>query len=324
MRQYALEKLGESGEADDVRDRHRSHYLSVAEVLDESARPGYLEHIQRVDGDIDNLRAAFGWTLETGEAEMSLRLASALFPIWQDFGRNGEGMAWMKAAIAQHTSGQPVDSAVLVRALSDDVMFDRWTLSAESVDEANTALTLAREIDDPALVIRALIAQGTVTAFDGDVSRAVLHRGCETRRGPRRTMASESDLPGTGSLGDGRRLSGRRAGSRYESTRASHIDRKQHHRAAQSLGFGMGEGLARRHSRRTGEYRRSRRHSRCSARHDAAVVFDTHAGLRTSTSGRQRWRPRVRAGGSGHRGRIDGLFHRSRSRDVGDRLPGVR
>jgi predicted ATPase/DNA-binding CsgD family transcriptional regulator len=171
VRQYALEKLGESGEADDVRNSHRDHYLTVAEVLNESARPGYLEHIPRVEGDIDNLRSAFRWTLETGDAERSLRLASALFPIWQDFGRNGEGMAWMKAALAEHSSGQSVSPAVLVRALSDDVMLTSWTLSAESVDEANSALTLAREINDPALVIRALIAQGTVTAFDGDLSR---------------------------------------------------------------------------------------------------------------------------------------------------------
>ena len=35
VRQYALEKLGESGEADEVRDRHRDHYTAMAAVLDE-------------------------------------------------------------------------------------------------------------------------------------------------------------------------------------------------------------------------------------------------------------------------------------------------
>ena len=40
VRQYALEKLGESGEADDVRARHRDHYMSVAAVLDLSRAAG--------------------------------------------------------------------------------------------------------------------------------------------------------------------------------------------------------------------------------------------------------------------------------------------
>ena len=34
VRQYAAEKLGESGEADVVRARHRDHYTSMASLLD--------------------------------------------------------------------------------------------------------------------------------------------------------------------------------------------------------------------------------------------------------------------------------------------------
>ncbi len=38
VRQYALEKLGESGEADAVRTRHRDHYTALAAQLDAPAR----------------------------------------------------------------------------------------------------------------------------------------------------------------------------------------------------------------------------------------------------------------------------------------------
>ena len=41
VRQYALEKLGESGEADAVRARHRDHYTSMAALLDAPARTDY-------------------------------------------------------------------------------------------------------------------------------------------------------------------------------------------------------------------------------------------------------------------------------------------
>ncbi len=99
VRQYALEKLGESGEADEVRSRHCEHFTALAGALDEPARPDYLEHLQRADTEIDNLRAAFGWSLEAGDSETALRLASALYPLWQDGGRNGEGLAWLESAL---------------------------------------------------------------------------------------------------------------------------------------------------------------------------------------------------------------------------------
>ena len=116
VRQYALEKLGESGEADDVRTRHRDHYMAVAAVLDDRGRPDYLEHLHRIDGEMDNLRAAFSWSLEAGDTEAALRLASSLFPVWQDGGRNGEGLAWMKAALGRADTDTSVDPAVLARA----------------------------------------------------------------------------------------------------------------------------------------------------------------------------------------------------------------
>ena len=80
VRQYALEKLGESGEADDIRDRHRDHYTAMAERLDAPAR-GSKEHlVEQADLDIDNLRAAFVWSRENNEFAGALELASSLHP----------------------------------------------------------------------------------------------------------------------------------------------------------------------------------------------------------------------------------------------------
>lgn len=170
VRQYALEKLGESGEAEDVRARHRDHYVSTAAVLDQAARPDYQEHVLRAEGDLDNLRAAFGWSLETGDTETALRLASSLFPVWQDGGRNGEGLTWMKAALEQADTTTSVDAVAQTRALVDKVMLAAWTLLSDSVDDADRALTLARSLADTELPIRALIACGVMTAYDPELS----------------------------------------------------------------------------------------------------------------------------------------------------------
>ncbi len=170
VRQYALEKLGESGEADDVRTRHRDHYLLVADVLNHPSTPDYRQHLDRIDNEMDNLRAAFGWSLEAGDTENALRLASSLFPVWQDGGRNGEGLAWMKAALAQADTNTSVDPVTSTRALVDKVMLTAWTLLSDSVDEADRAVTRARGLGDPRLLIRALIACGVMTAYDTELS----------------------------------------------------------------------------------------------------------------------------------------------------------
>jgi predicted ATPase/class 3 adenylate cyclase len=71
VRQYALEKLGESGEADTVRARHRDHYTSFAALR----RAGREQLIEQAETEIDNLRAAFLWSRENSDVELALALA---------------------------------------------------------------------------------------------------------------------------------------------------------------------------------------------------------------------------------------------------------
>ncbi|MGY4651188.1 putative ATPase/class 3 adenylate cyclase [Mycobacterium sp. URHB0021] len=77
LRQYALEKLGESDEADAIRDRHRDHYTAKAATLDEPTV--HQQRIEQIDTDIDNLRAAFAWSRAHAAAEDTLRLESSLY-----------------------------------------------------------------------------------------------------------------------------------------------------------------------------------------------------------------------------------------------------
>jgi predicted ATPase len=53
VRQYALEKLGESGEADGVRARHRNHYTSMAAPLDAPASTDYKQRVEQANIEID-------------------------------------------------------------------------------------------------------------------------------------------------------------------------------------------------------------------------------------------------------------------------------
>jgi predicted ATPase len=161
VRQYALEKLGQSGEANAVRTWHRDHYTALAALLDAPAGSDYERRLELAEIEIDNLRAAFGWSRENSDVALALALASSLLPLWQARGRIPEGLAWFDAALADLDAQHPgVVPAVRARALADRAVLAIRVGAADSLDQAQQDLTIAREVDDPALLARALTAGG--------------------------------------------------------------------------------------------------------------------------------------------------------------------
>src|SRR6202012_6051303 len=166
VRQYALEKLGESGEADNVRARHRDYYTALAALLDAPAGGDYEQHIEQADTEIDNLRAAFSWSREGSDVELALALASSLQPLWQARSRLREGLGWFDAALADLDANLPgVTPAVRARALADRATHAIRMGFADSLDQAQQALAIARVVGDPALLARALTPCGSIAGF---------------------------------------------------------------------------------------------------------------------------------------------------------------
>jgi predicted ATPase/class 3 adenylate cyclase/DNA-binding CsgD family transcriptional regulator len=171
VRQYALEKLGESGEADAVRGRHRDHYTALATLLESPTRGGYERRVEQAEIEIDNLRSAFTWSRENAEIATALQLASALQPLWLSGSRVQEGTAWFDAALADHELPHTeVPPAVRARALADKATLDGVQSIHDNFDKALEALAIAREIDDPALLVRALASCGLIAAFDAEAA----------------------------------------------------------------------------------------------------------------------------------------------------------
>jgi predicted ATPase/class 3 adenylate cyclase/DNA-binding CsgD family transcriptional regulator len=174
VRQYALEKLGESGEADEVRSRHRDHYTSLAAVLDTPAGSDYEQRLEQADLEIGNLRSAFGWSIENAELQHATALASSLQPLWISRGRMREGRAWIDLTLEPHADVNP--AALRARALADKAVLDCWFGAASeiSMDEAQHALAIARELDDPALLTRTISACGLLAGqrYDAPAAQA--------------------------------------------------------------------------------------------------------------------------------------------------------
>jgi predicted ATPase/class 3 adenylate cyclase/DNA-binding CsgD family transcriptional regulator len=175
VRQYALEKLAESGEADAVRSRHRDYYTAMAALLDAPAGHDYERRLEQAEIEIDNLRAAFGWSRENSDIELALTLASSLQPLWRPRGRPREGLTWFDAALAElDAEHHEVAPAVRARALADRAVLGAHMGAADSLDQAQQALAIAREVPDPALLVRALTACGPIAAVSAEVARPYL------------------------------------------------------------------------------------------------------------------------------------------------------
>jgi non-specific serine/threonine protein kinase len=115
VRQYALERLEEGGEARATRYRHASFFLALAEdadpALEGPEQPGWLD---RLDEEHDNIRAALSWLLEQEEgAEMALRMCAVVGEYWYLRGHLEEGRMWLEGALAK--PGRP--SSARARAL---------------------------------------------------------------------------------------------------------------------------------------------------------------------------------------------------------------
>ncbi|MGA8124082.1 MAG: LuxR C-terminal-related transcriptional regulator, partial [Mycobacterium sp.] len=183
VRQYALEKLGESGEADAVRSRHRDHYTAMAAVLDAPAGRDYEQRVEQAETEIDNLRAAFAWSRENSDTALALTLASSLQPLWQARGRPREGLAWFDAVLTREVAQDVgVAAAIRARALADTAVLYLFFGAADSVDRAQQALALARDIDDPAVLARALTACGITAAYNAELAGVYFAEAIELAR----------------------------------------------------------------------------------------------------------------------------------------------
>ena len=111
IREFATEQAIELGRWPDLRARHAALFTEFAReagahVMGPSMRPT----LDRLEQDHDNLRAALTWAIETGSAEIGMRLGSALWRFWQMRGYLPEGLARLEQVLAQEHSHEHAEA----------------------------------------------------------------------------------------------------------------------------------------------------------------------------------------------------------------------
>jgi tetratricopeptide (TPR) repeat protein len=117
IREFALERLDESGERAELARRHAEHYFDLAiesepHLIAEDQR----EWLDRCEAEHPNIRAALSWALENAAAERAQRAAGALWRFWQQRGHLAEGRGWMDGLLRADDSRTAARAHALIGA----------------------------------------------------------------------------------------------------------------------------------------------------------------------------------------------------------------
>jgi predicted ATPase/DNA-binding SARP family transcriptional activator len=179
IHEYARAKLQESGEEEEIRARHARYFMALAE----QAAPHLKQEdqaiwLERVEDENDNIRAAFRWAREYGEAgdveaaETGLRLAIALERFWQVRVYLREGLEQTAGVLAIGRPGGAIRaSALTVAGTLADICGDpaRARLMHEE------SIEIWRESGDKRSLMDALSALGQDYFTVGDFEEARVH-----------------------------------------------------------------------------------------------------------------------------------------------------
>jgi predicted ATPase/DNA-binding SARP family transcriptional activator len=171
VRQYAREKLGQSGEAESVRRRHAVFFLALAEEAEpELRRREQVAWLRRLDDEHDNLRAVLTWSLDREDAELGLRLAGSLTEFWGVRGHYTDGRWWFEKLLAK---GATASTPARAKALLGTGRLMQMQCDDKQAELTTTAgLKLYRELEDRMGISRSLIVLGSVILDQGDLARA--------------------------------------------------------------------------------------------------------------------------------------------------------
>ena len=150
IREYAVERLVESGEAEAARRRHADYFLRLGDEL-VAALPGEQvdEAYATFEREHDNFRAALAFAGETGSTELRFRLAAAASQFWLVRGHLSEGRVWLAETLQAPGAGEvePLLRAQVLRKLATlEWRQGDFELAGERAEEALPLL--AGEVDE--------------------------------------------------------------------------------------------------------------------------------------------------------------------------------
>ncbi len=151
IREYALERLAESGEMEALREKHARYFGGI--IVQQAAGGLYsvkaLEWLNWLESELDNIRATLDWSL--AHPDLGAGLAFGLVWFWYRRGYFMEGGAWAERFLSTPSIQPPTPLRVM--ALMAAGMMALWQGNQErALARLQEGLAIAEKIEDDELV----------------------------------------------------------------------------------------------------------------------------------------------------------------------------
>ena len=172
IRQYALEKLMGIGEAEAIRNQHLEFFVRMAEGAAPNAFGAEtVKYYEQIDEEIDNIRTAVEWAIETRQALIAFRLAAALFYFWYNRSLLEEWHGRLNRVLSLPEGLER--TAERAKALNS-ISFFYWAgmSTVNPHRELEEALSIGRELGNDRIIAQSLSNLGRNETAAGNYSQA--------------------------------------------------------------------------------------------------------------------------------------------------------
>jgi predicted ATPase/DNA-binding SARP family transcriptional activator len=171
VRDYGLERLAASGEADETRVRHLAYFVSLAEQAEPGLAGGdQARWLERLEEEHANLRAALAYALDADDWSSALRLVVGVRRFWQIHGYLAEGRESLESALAI-TPDSPSELRANAFNMAGILAGEQGDFDAARA-KFSAAVDDARAVGPTRALASALVNLGNLAFFAGETASA--------------------------------------------------------------------------------------------------------------------------------------------------------
>jgi len=147
VRQYALDKLVDKGDADQARLRHAGYFDLISHDIEASLEAGDSTVMAIGDRELGNFRAAMTWALDSGRAVTALSIATGIRQYFFSRTMTREALRWLTDSLdSVGDDGSPLVPRAVAYALTDANNVSDIALRDALASRAERLLA---QVDDP-------------------------------------------------------------------------------------------------------------------------------------------------------------------------------
>jgi non-specific serine/threonine protein kinase len=168
IHEYARQKLEESGEAVELRNRHLNYFVDLAERAEKyTFGAESVSYHRLLDDELDDIRAAMEWSIHSRQATMAFRLSAALYYFW--YNRSLLGREWQEQLDDALPLLEVMERSPARAKALNAMGFLYWAdvIPVNPRGKLEEALSIGNELGDKLIIAQSLCNLGLISMTEG-------------------------------------------------------------------------------------------------------------------------------------------------------------